>query len=250
MLEHADIDLADQRRDILVVFVARFGLGDRDLVQDRRLDLDHLELADIAADLVEALYRPGRHDLVQVTSRDAVLLLENFTVFLDIEQAERRFEHRRILDRVDRHPFHQRLEPVGERRLAAADRAEQVEDLFLFLEALRGVLEVGNDLLDRILHAVELVESRVARDQLVGKNPGEAGILRGVDQLGLADGSQHALRRGGIGQRVVLAQLQVFLQRIFFLQVAFEALLITFENAHLGYLFLNRIRNGAPRIAA
>jgi hypothetical protein len=45
--------------------------------------------------------------------------------------------------------------------LAAADRAPAVEDLLLFLEALRGVLEERDDLLDRVLHAVELLERRV-----------------------------------------------------------------------------------------
>ena len=33
MLELADVDLADQRRDVLVVLVARLGLGDGDLAQ-------------------------------------------------------------------------------------------------------------------------------------------------------------------------------------------------------------------------
>ena len=59
MLEHADIYLADQRRDILVILVAGLGFRDGDLVQDRGLDLDHLELGDIAAVFVEALDRPG-----------------------------------------------------------------------------------------------------------------------------------------------------------------------------------------------
>jgi len=33
MLELADIELADQRRDILIVLVSGFGLGDADLPQ-------------------------------------------------------------------------------------------------------------------------------------------------------------------------------------------------------------------------
>ena len=42
---------------------------------------------------------------------------------------------------VNRMDFHQRLEPLGERRLAAADRAEQIENLFALFETLRGVPE-------------------------------------------------------------------------------------------------------------
>jgi hypothetical protein len=40
------------------------------------------------------------------------------------------------------------LELLGERGLAAAHRAEQVEDLLLLLQALGGVAEVGHDVLD------------------------------------------------------------------------------------------------------
>jgi hypothetical protein len=38
--ELADIDLADQRGNILVVLITRFGLGDGDLSQPGRLDSD------------------------------------------------------------------------------------------------------------------------------------------------------------------------------------------------------------------
>ena len=232
MLEHADVDLADQRRDILVVLIAGLGLGDRDLVEDRRLHLDHLELRDIAAVLVEALDRPRRHDLVQVAPGDTIVLFENLRVLVDVEQSQRGFEHRRILDRVDRPGFHQQLEAVGKRGLTAADRAQQVEDLFLFLQALRRVLEIGDDLLDRLLHAVELGKRRVAGYHLVGKDAAESRLLRGIDQFGFADRGQHALGGGRIDQWIVLAHLEVFLQRVFFLQVLLEALLIGFENAH------------------
>jgi hypothetical protein len=57
-LELADIDLADQRGDVLVVFVARFGLRDRDLAHARRHQPDHLEFRDVAAELVEPLAAP------------------------------------------------------------------------------------------------------------------------------------------------------------------------------------------------
>ncbi len=76
------------------------------------------------------------------------------------EQSQRRFVDRRPFERVDRTQFHDRLQALGDRRLAAADGTQQVEDLLLLLEALRRVLEEGHDLLDRVLHAVELAEVR------------------------------------------------------------------------------------------
>ncbi len=53
----------------------------------RRVALDDLELADVAAVLVEALHRPRRQDALQVAARDAVLALEDRAVFDGIEQA-------------------------------------------------------------------------------------------------------------------------------------------------------------------
>ena len=67
-LELADVDLADQRGDVLVVLVARLGLGDADLPQDRREALDHRELADVAAEFFQALDGPRRHDALQVAA--------------------------------------------------------------------------------------------------------------------------------------------------------------------------------------
>ncbi len=60
------------------------------------------------------------------------------------------------LMRVEGHLLHQLLQPFGDRALAAADRAQQVEDLLLLFEPLCGVPEVGDHLLDGVLHAVEL----------------------------------------------------------------------------------------------
>ena len=85
----------------------------------------------------------GRQDALQVAARDAVFLLEERAVLGGVEQAERRLVHRRALDRVERHLLHQLLQALGDRALAAADRAEQVEDLLLFFQALRGVAEVA-----------------------------------------------------------------------------------------------------------
>jgi hypothetical protein len=87
---------------------------------------------------------------VEVAARNAVFLVEDGAILVRIEQAERRLVHRRTLDRVERHLLHQRLQALGDRTLAAADRAEQVEDLLLFLEPLRRVAEVAHHLLDGV----------------------------------------------------------------------------------------------------
>ena len=123
---------------------------------------------------MQALDRPGRHDGLEVTRRDAVFLLEDGPVLFRVEEPERGFVHGRILDGIEGDLLHQVLELLRKRGLAAADRAEQVQDLFLFLEALGGVAEVGDDVFDRFFHAVELGELRVALDNFVLEDAGEA----------------------------------------------------------------------------
>ena len=59
VLQHADIHLADQRGDVLVVVIARFGLGDGNLVEDGGIDLLHLEFGDVATKLVQSFGDPG-----------------------------------------------------------------------------------------------------------------------------------------------------------------------------------------------
>ena len=95
--------------------------------------------------------------------------------------------HRRILDRVERHLLDQVLEFFGQRRLAAADRAEQVEDLLLFLQPLRRVAEVGDDVLDHFLHAVEVAEGRINLEHLVGEDARQAVVGAGIHQFRFAD---------------------------------------------------------------
>ena len=90
--------------------------------------------------------------------------------------------------------FHQRLEPLGERRLAAADRAEQVEDLLAFLQPLGCMTEEGDDALDRLLHAVEAGKGRIGPDGPIQKNSAKARVLGRVDHLRLADRRQQAFR--------------------------------------------------------
>src|SRR3546814_10529412 len=61
-LQLADVDLADQRRDVLVILVARLRLGDADLLQLRREQLHDRELRDVAVEFADPLHRPGRHE--------------------------------------------------------------------------------------------------------------------------------------------------------------------------------------------
>ena len=177
LLQHADVDLAHQRRNVLVVFITRLGLGDANLVEHRGIALDHPELADIAAVLVQALDRPGRHDGFQVALGNAVFLLAGSgRPRPGSNRPSGDFVHRRALDGIEGHLLHQRLELFRQRRFAAADRAEQIEDLLLLFQALGGVLEEGHDVFDGFFHAVELGEFRVTLDDLVGKDAGKTRV--------------------------------------------------------------------------
>ncbi|MNP17950.1 hypothetical protein D3C76_1104020 [compost metagenome] len=171
LFQLADIHLADQCGNVLVVLVSGFGLGHGDLVEDRRVELDHAELADVAAELGQALGGPRRHDGVQVAAWNAEVFFENGAIFRGVEQPQRRFEDRRTLDGVKGHLLDQLLEFFRQGGLAAANRAEQVKDLFLLFQALGRMPEVGNDLVDAFLHAMEVFEGRIAPDYFVRKDP-------------------------------------------------------------------------------
>ena len=239
-LELADVELAHQRRDVLVVLVARLGLGDRDLLQHRRAQLHDSKSGDVATVLVQALDRPRRHDRVQVAARDAELGFDRGAVLERREQTERRLVHRRTLQRVEGHQFHQVLEFLGERGLAATRRAQQVEDLLAFLERLRRVLEERDHLLDGLLHAVELAECGIDPHHLVREDPREARIGPGVEQFGLADRHQHALGCARVGAAIALAELEVLLQRVLLLEPCLVAGLEASDDARTTRLLRER----------
>ncbi|MPM73510.1 hypothetical protein SDC9_120490 [bioreactor metagenome] len=171
LLKLADVDLADQRGNILVVLVAWLGLGDGNLTQHRRRQLDYAEPGDVAVEFMKALYGPGRHDGAEVTAGNAVVVFKDMTVLKGVEQPQRRLVDRRTLDGIEGHALNQGFQLFGERRLAAADGAEEVEDLFLFLQSLCRMSEVRHDVLDDFFHAVEVTEGRVELQNLVGKDP-------------------------------------------------------------------------------
>ncbi len=155
-------------------------LAMRDLAQPRRHQLLHAEFRDVAVELVEPLQAPRAHEPVQPApwecrsappacrpcdpDRTDPSGLSNTGTQLGAG-----------LQDVDRMDFHQRLQPLGERRLAAADRAEQVHDLLALFQALRGVAEETDDPLDRLLHAVEFAERRIHPDRPVHENPARGG---------------------------------------------------------------------------
>jgi len=138
----------------------------------------------------------------------------------------------RTLQCVDGNLFHQRLEFFRQRGLAASGRPEQVEDLLALLESLRGVLEEGDDLLDRVFHAVELAEGRIDPDDLVEEQAGQPRVVVGIHQFRLTNGGEHALGRGRIGGRILLADIQILLDAVFLFLASFEACGVVAENVH------------------
>ena len=85
--------------------------------------------------------------------------------------------------------LHQLLEPLGQRRLAAADGTQQIKDLLALFQALGGVAEEANDALDRVFHAVEAGEGRIQANRPVQKNTAKAWVLGRVNHLRLTDRS-------------------------------------------------------------
>lgn len=88
MLQLADIHFPDQCGDILIVFVARFSFGDRDLCQNGRPNFYYFEFGDVTTEIAQAFGRPGRHDSAQITVRYRVLFFKNVGIFLRVEQAK------------------------------------------------------------------------------------------------------------------------------------------------------------------
>jgi hypothetical protein len=212
----ASLEWADQGGNVLVVLVARLGLGDADLAQLGRVHLDDGELGDVAVELVEALDRPGRHQAGEEALGDVELVFQEIAHAGGFEQAEGGFEDGADLvagpQHVDRLDFHQLLQDFRDGGLAAAHGAEQVEDLLALLQTLGGVAEEADDPLDRLFHAVQLGESGVALDGAVEEDASETLILAGVHQFRFADGRNHPFSGCRPHHRIVATPQQIILK--------------------------------------
>jgi hypothetical protein len=237
VLELADVDLADERGDVLVVLVTGLGLGHADLAQLGGMQLDDRKLGDVAAELVEALDGPRRHVAHQQPLGNAVAIFEHAPHGDGIEETERAFEDRADAvvggQHIDRAFLHEVLEPIGERGLAATHGTQQVEDLLLLLEALGRVPEEADDALDGLLEAVEVLEGGIDLERAVHENAPEARILGAVHELRLADGRDHALGGAGVQRSIAAAAIQILAQRHPVLLVALICLGIEVEDVVL-----------------
>jgi hypothetical protein len=124
------------------------------------------------------------------------------------------------------------LQALGDRRLAAAHRAQQIEDLLLLFKALRSVAEIRDHLLDHLLHSVELTECRIHLDDLVREDPRQARVVAGIDLFRFPDCFQHAFTSRRVRGWIVLAEREILLQRELFLSRFFEAVREAAVNIH------------------
>jgi hypothetical protein len=120
----------------------------------------------------------------------------------------------RAVDDVDRvEALEAALEALDQARLAGADRAHEVEHLARLLAAHGRGVEIADDLLERPLHAEELVlEEIVDLDRLVAEHP--LGPRVGLEvEIGHAPVDDHVVHAavGEVGEmRLFLHQLEIF----------------------------------------
>ena len=228
LLQHAQVDLADQRRDVLRVLVARLRLDDADLVQHRRHDADDLELGQIALEFLQALQRPRAGDAGQCPARNAIAVFHLLAELVAGKQSQWRLEQRgdlarhRVLQRIDRELLAQRLDLLRQRRLAATDRTEQIQHLLAFLETLSGVKEVRVQRHQRLFHAMEVREHIPGLDDAILEDARQTRIVGSVDKLGLADRLEHAFVRAGVCHAIALAVVQEVFDSHLFVHCADE----------------------------
>ena len=185
---------------------------------------------------------------------DVIALLEERSHLFGIEQVERTLEHRADLipglEDIDRVDFHQCLQPLGQRRLAAADRAKQIKDLLALLEALRRMAEERDDSLDRLFHPVEFREGRIGSDRPVHEDPAQPRILRRVDRHRFADRRQQAFGRARVACRIVLTRFEIIGNRHFRLATVRICLRIAGDNiVQVGHLPRSAVTS-SPTLAA
>src|SRR6266571_5426219 len=128
---------------------------------------------------------------MEATARNAVLFFNHRPQRFRIEQTQGALEHWTEfitgLQYVDGMDFHQRFQPLRQRRFSTAHRPEQIENLLALFQTLSCVPEEADDALDGFFHAVEAGEGRIGADRAVQKNTAKAWVLGRVNRLGLAD---------------------------------------------------------------
>ena len=102
--------------------------------------------------------------------------------------------------------------------------------MLAFLESLRRVTQIGNDALDRVLHAVEFGEGGISPDRAVHEDATKPRVFRGVDHHWLADRGEQALGGAGVHAGIGAAGLEKFADRHFVIAAAFIAAGITREE--------------------
>jgi len=216
MFELANVELADQGRHVLIVFVSGLRLGNADLPELVRIEFCNGEFGNVAVEFIEPLDGPWRHQTCQQAFGNIVLVGEQIAHAFRVEQADRRFENRADLvagfQNIDRLVLHQPFQDFRHRRLAAPDRSEQVENLFAFFQTLRRMPEKADDAFDRLFHAVEVGESGVAFDRAIEEYAAQALVLAGIDQFRLSDRRDHSFGCGRPHARIIAAGQQIILQ--------------------------------------
>ena len=81
----ANIHLAHQGGNVLVVFIAGFGFRHRDLVENGGVAFYHAKLAQVAAEFMQTLDRPGGHDGADIAAGNAVFFFEDGAVFFRVK---------------------------------------------------------------------------------------------------------------------------------------------------------------------
>src|SRR5260370_33482311 len=148
-------------------------------------------LKDIAPKRFKTLVASGANKPVQTPARNDVFFFDYRAQRFRIEQAEGALEDRADLvpglQHIDGMDLHQGLDSLGKRRLAAANRSQQVQYLLALLQTLGGVPKEANDALDRVFHAVEPREGGIGAYRPVQKNTAKAGVLGRINHLRLTD---------------------------------------------------------------
>ncbi len=194
VFQFTDVDFTDQRRDILVVLITRFGFSNRNLFQNRRPDFHHAEFGNVTAKFMQAFRRPRRHNRAEIATGNAVLFIQDLRIFLRVKQTQRMVVDRAAFavgaEHVNGHALHQGFQPLGQRGFTTADRTQQIQDLFLLFQTLSSVLQVGNNLLDGIFHAVKFFKRRISGDDPIRKQTGKPWLLGSINHIRLTDSHQ------------------------------------------------------------